>query len=101
MAGFSGPHLPASRWLVSVEPTCGEPAWRAVPSLLVPLSSVRPPLSETAAFSTARQLVDTVSVPRLVLVVEREAGRPTSRSSPEIVIDGDTCRIGAHSTNDV
>jgi transcriptional regulator with AAA-type ATPase domain len=48
--------------------------------------------------ATARQLVSTVSVPRLTLVVEREAGRPASR---ELIIDGETCRIGAHATNDV
>ncbi len=37
-------------------------------------------------------------MPRLALAVENEAGRPVSR---EIVIDGDTCRIGAHTSNDV
>ena len=47
---------------------------------------------------TTPHLVSTVSVPRLALSIECEAGRPVSR---EVIIDGDTCRIGAHSSNDV
>ncbi|MGH7435599.1 MAG: sigma 54-interacting transcriptional regulator [Polyangiaceae bacterium] len=61
------------------------------------MSSVRVSPSERP-LATARQLVSTVSVPRLSLVIECEAGQQASR---EIVIDGDTCRIGAHSSNDV
>jgi DNA-binding NtrC family response regulator len=47
---------------------------------------------------TTPHLVSTVSVPRLALAVECESGRPVTR---EVVIDGDTCRIGAHSSNDL
>jgi DNA-binding NtrC family response regulator len=42
--------------------------------------------------------VDAVAVPRLALVVDLEAGRPSSR---EVALDGETCRIGAHSSNDL
>jgi DNA-binding NtrC family response regulator len=47
---------------------------------------------------TIRQLVDTVSVPRLVLTVEREGGIIAQRT---ITHDGDLCRIGTHSSNDL
>ena len=48
--------------------------------------------------ATLRQLVDTVAIPRLALTVEREGGRPTSRT---VTYDGDLCRIGTHSSNDL
>src|SRR5581483_3020326 len=53
--------------------------------------SERPPV-------TTPHLVSTVSVPRLAVAVECEAGRPVTR---EVIVDGDTCRIGAHSSNDL
>jgi transcriptional regulator with GAF, ATPase, and Fis domain len=48
--------------------------------------------------ATARQLIDTVAIPRLSLTVEREAGKATSRV---VLYDGDLCRIGTHSSNDL
>jgi transcriptional regulator with GAF, ATPase, and Fis domain len=48
--------------------------------------------------ATARQLIDTVAIPRLSLTVEREAGKPSSRT---VLYDGDLCRIGTHSSNDL
>jgi hypothetical protein len=47
---------------------------------------------------TVRQLIDTVAIPRLSLTVEREAGKATSRM---VLYDGDLCRIGTHSSNDL
>jgi len=48
--------------------------------------------------ATVRQLIDTVAIPRLSLTVEREAGRPAART---VFFDGDFCRIGTHSSNDL
>jgi DNA-binding NtrC family response regulator len=48
--------------------------------------------------ATVRQLIDTVAIPRLSLTVERENGRPTSRT---VLYDGDLCRIGTHTSNDL
>jgi transcriptional regulator with GAF, ATPase, and Fis domain len=48
--------------------------------------------------ATVRQLIDTVDIPRLSLTVEREAGKPVART---VLFDGDFCRIGTHSSNDV
>jgi DNA-binding NtrC family response regulator len=48
--------------------------------------------------ATVRQLIDTVDIPRLSLTVDREAGRPASRS---ILFGGDFCRLGTHSSNDL
>jgi DNA-binding NtrC family response regulator len=48
--------------------------------------------------ATARQLVDIVSIPRLSLTVSHEAGKPVSR---DVLFDGDMCRIGTHSSNDL
>ena len=48
--------------------------------------------------ATLRQLIDTVAIPRLTLSVEREGGSPTSRT---VIHDGDLCRIGTHSSNDL
>ena len=47
---------------------------------------------------TIRQLVDKVAVPRLLLTVEREGGIVARRTFTH---DGDLCRIGTHSSNDV
>ncbi len=47
---------------------------------------------------TVRQLVDTIAIPRLTLTIERERGAPAPRT---IVYDGDLCRIGTHSSNDL
>jgi transcriptional regulator with GAF, ATPase, and Fis domain len=48
--------------------------------------------------ATVRQLIDTVYVPRLSLTVEREAGKAVSRT---VFFDGDFCRVGTHSSNDL
>ena len=48
--------------------------------------------------ATVRQLIDTVAIPRLALTVEREGGKLTSRT---VIYDGDLCRIGTHSSNDL
>jgi transcriptional regulator with GAF, ATPase, and Fis domain len=47
---------------------------------------------------TVRQLIETVSVPRIAITVEREGGMPTQRT---IVHDGDLCKIGSHASNDI
>jgi DNA-binding NtrC family response regulator len=47
---------------------------------------------------TVRQLIDTIAIPRLTLAVEREKGAMASKS---LVFDGDLCRIGTHSSNDL
>ncbi len=48
--------------------------------------------------ATARQLIETVAIPRLSLSVERECGRVVARA---VFYDGDLCRIGTHSSNDL
>ena len=48
--------------------------------------------------ATLRQIIDTVAIPRLALTVEREHGKLTSRT---VIYDGDLCRIGTHSSNDL
>jgi DNA-binding NtrC family response regulator len=53
---------------------------------------------DEGSVATLRQWIDTVTIPRLALTVEREAGKPTSRT---ILYDGDLCRIGTHSSNDL
>ena len=50
--------------------------------------------SGTIPIVTATQ----VPVPRVTVVIEREAGDDASR---EMTIDGETCRVGSHSSNDV
>jgi DNA-binding NtrC family response regulator len=47
---------------------------------------------------TVRQLIDTIAIPRLTLSVERERGAFSARTA---IHDGDLCRIGTHSSNDV
>jgi DNA-binding NtrC family response regulator len=54
--------------------------------------------SEEQSVATARQFIETVAIPRLSLTVERENGMAGART---VVFDGDLCRIGTHSTNDV
>ncbi|HVJ94871.1 MAG TPA: sigma 54-interacting transcriptional regulator [Labilithrix sp.] len=46
----------------------------------------------------ARQSTETVSVPRISLVVEREGGMAVQRM---LVHDGDLCKIGSHASNDI
>ena len=48
--------------------------------------------------ATVRTLIDTVAIPRLSLTVEREAGKAVSRT---VLFDGDFCRVGTHSSNDL
>jgi DNA-binding NtrC family response regulator len=60
-----------------------------------PLPAVRPPAQ---TLHTERQLIETVSIPRLTLQVEREGGIGTQRA---VVHDGDVCKIGSHASNDV
>jgi DNA-binding NtrC family response regulator len=45
-----------------------------------------------------RRIADTIAVPRLTIVVEREAGVAAARS---FVHDGELCRIGTHTANDL
>jgi len=47
---------------------------------------------------TVRQLSSAVAIPRLELVIEREAGRAGSKSR---VLEGDLFRLGSHSSNDL
>jgi DNA-binding NtrC family response regulator len=58
-------------------------------------ADVRPPAQ---TIHTVRQLIETVSIPRLTLQVEREGGIGTQRA---VVHDGDVCKIGSHASNDV
>ena len=60
-----------------------------------PRSDMRPPAQ---TIHTERQLIETVSIPRLTLQVEREGGIGTQRA---VVHDGDVCKIGSHASNDV
>ena len=53
---------------------------------------------DDTSVATVRQLIDTVAIPRLSLTLEREAGKTTSRT---VLYDGDLCRIGTHSSNDL
>ena len=48
--------------------------------------------------TTRRRITTRIDVPRIELVVEREAGRPATRS---VVIDGELCRIGTHPANEL
>jgi DNA-binding NtrC family response regulator len=60
-----------------------------------PAAEVRPPAQ---TLHTVRQLIETVSVPRLTISVERESGMAVQRT---IVHDGDLCKIGSHASNDI
>jgi DNA-binding NtrC family response regulator len=57
-----------------------------------------PDMGSAGQLQTARQLMETVSVPRVSLTVEREGGMPAQRT---LVHDGDVCKIGSHASNDV
>ncbi len=61
-------------------------------------SSPAPPRPDEPSVATVKQLIETIAIPRLSLSVEREAGKVSSRT---VHYDGDTCRIGAHSSNDL
>ena len=67
----------------------------AEPAAPQALPAVRPPAQ---TLHTERQLIETVSIPRLTLQVEREGGIGTQRA---VVHDGDVCKIGSHASNDV
>jgi transcriptional regulator with AAA-type ATPase domain len=70
-----------------------------VPGRFFPSASTPvPPRPDEASVATIRQLIETIAIPRLSLVVEREGGRVVSRT---VNYDGDMCRIGAHSSNDL
>jgi two-component system response regulator HydG len=56
--------------------------------------AARPGMAVTAPL---RSLID-IAQPRLTLVVENEAGKPSLRT---LVHDGETCRIGTHPSNDL
>ena len=47
---------------------------------------------------TVRQLAQAVAIPRLEVVIEKEAGRNAKRS---LVLEGDAIRIGSHPSNDL
>ena len=71
------------------------PSAYAEPAAPQALPDVRPPAQ---TLHTERQLIETVSIPRLTLQVEREGGIGTQRA---VVHDGDVCKIGSHASNDV
>jgi DNA-binding NtrC family response regulator len=48
--------------------------------------------------ATSPRVIDSISVPRLELAVEREGGRAAARV---VVVEGDLCRIGAQASNEV
>lgn len=47
---------------------------------------------------TIRELARAVAIPRLELLIEREAGRPAGRN---LVLEGDVIRLGSHPSNEV
>ncbi len=63
-----------------------------------PVESLPPMRAPAQTLHAVRQLVETVSVPRLTLHVEREGGMSAQRAA---VHDGDICKIGSHASNDV
>jgi DNA-binding NtrC family response regulator len=83
---------------------------RSTPPPAPPKSSPRPPFfppaedavslpkPEEQSVATARQFIENVAIPRLAIAVERENGAQAART---LVYDGDLCRIGTHSSNDV
>lgn len=48
--------------------------------------------------ATVPQLVGAIEIPRIELVVEREAGKEAPRT---VVVDSDYVRIGSHPSNDL
>jgi DNA-binding NtrC family response regulator len=73
-----------------------------VKSSVPPRSPSTPPLPDLGPprrpSGTIPRYTDSVPIPRIELVVEREGGRETGR---EVVLDSDLCRIGSHSGNDL
>ncbi|WP_437572373.1 sigma 54-interacting transcriptional regulator [Sorangium sp. So ce542] len=57
-----------------------------------------PSPTSIAAATEPRMKAEVLAVPRLELCVEREAGKPASRT---MVLDGDFIRIGSHPSNDL
>jgi transcriptional regulator with AAA-type ATPase domain len=85
----------------TTQPAVDIPGTAPRPPSAFPAQADGPPTRlrrDESSVATARQLIDTVSIPRLSLTVEREAGRATSRT---VLYDGDLCRIGTHSSNDL
>ena len=81
--------------MVDIPGTAPRPASAFPPTADGPPTRLR---RDESSVATARQLIDTVSIPRLSLTVEREGGKATSRT---VLYDGDLCRIGTHSSNDL
>ncbi len=68
------------------------------PSRPPPFPAEGPPtVAKSGAFGL-RLAEDVVPVPRLTIRVEREGGKPADRS---FVYDGELCRIGTHSSNEL
>jgi transcriptional regulator with AAA-type ATPase domain len=77
------------------------PGTSAKPPSFFPAAGDGPPTllkRDDQSVATVRQLIDTVAIPRLSLTVEREAGKAASRT---VLYDGDLCRVGTHSSNDL
>ncbi|WP_438009018.1 sigma 54-interacting transcriptional regulator [Sorangium sp. So ce321] len=63
-----------------------------------PATPDAPGLPGVISATEPRIKADVVAVPRLELCVEREAGKPASRT---MVLDGDFIRVGSHPSNDL
>jgi DNA-binding NtrC family response regulator len=77
------------------------PVGRSPGSFFPPTAPEGPPTMakrRDQSIHTVRQLIDTIAIPRLTLTIERERGAVVARS---VVFDGDLCRIGTHSSNDL
>ena len=72
--------------------------WYALPVTPPPTSDPPPKSDPARGRGTLPRYVETVAIPRVELVVEREDGKDANRS---VVLDGDLCRIGSHSSNDL
>jgi transcriptional regulator with GAF, ATPase, and Fis domain len=57
-----------------------------------------PPPTAWRELATSPRIAETVSIPRLELRVEREAGRGASHT---VVVDGDVCRLGSQLSNEL
>jgi DNA-binding NtrC family response regulator len=86
----------------SRRPPAGPDAGSRPATFFPPSEDTPPPPSgfvrEEQSVATLPQLIETVAIPRLSLVVERECGKAVSRAT---FFDGDLCRIGTHSSNDL
>ena len=92
--------MPTTRTMPFVGPPPGYVPGRRPPSFF-PSGGDGPPTMlkrDEQSVATIRQLIDTVAIPRLALTVEREGGKLTSRT---VTYDGDLCRLGTHSSNDL